>query len=87
MYTFKLSENQNKQLADWLTECNKEHIEEQRKTMSKRDFAILTENGKYPYTGAIGGGATYCFTPTSMGVIVVVKYFDKEIDLTEYDMW
>jgi hypothetical protein len=45
------------------------------------------EGNRYPYEGAIGGGITYSFTPTSLGVVVKVKYGDKELDLTDYDMW
>lgn len=45
----------------------------------------------YPYLGAIGGETTYQFTPTSVGLMVVVRinYHDRtwEKDFTEYDMW
>lgn len=35
---------------------------------------------------AIGGAFTYMFTPTSLGIIVKVKYYNgDEIDLTDYD--
>lgn len=35
---------------------------------------------------AIGGAFTYMFTPTGLGVIVKVKYYNgEEIDLTDYD--
>lgn len=39
--------------------------------------------------GAIGGAYTYCFTPTSLGVIVVVKncVTKEEINLTDFDSW
>lgn len=86
-YLFSLTKEQEEKLYVWLAERYAEQIEEQRKTMSSSDFKNLTGNGKYPYTGAIGGGVTYCFTPTSLGVITVAKYFDKKIDLTEYEMW
>jgi len=41
------------------------------------------------YTGAIGGRYTYKFTPTGLGVIVVVKDFitKKEINLTDFENW
>ena len=39
-------------------------------------------------SGAIGGAETYCFTPTSIGVIVEVKCAcGCEIDLTDYSQW
>lgn len=42
-----------------------------------------------PYYGAIGGELTYSFTPTSLGVAVVVRHAltKNEINLTEYDLW
>lgn len=40
-----------------------------------------------PYQGAIGGGTTYSFIPTSIGVIVKVSANGHELDLTEYDTW
>lgn len=38
---------------------------------------------------AMGEQFTYCFTPTSLGVIVVVKcgITKTEIDLTNYEEW
>lgn len=42
------------------------------------------------YFGVIGGGYSIHFTPTSLGIKVVVTRSDKvehEIDLTEYDLW
>ena len=39
--------------------------------------------------GAIGGRYTYCYTPTSIGTIVIVKdsVTNTQIDLTDYDEW
>ncbi len=35
---------------------------------------------------AIGGAFTYSFTPTSLGMVAKVKYWDgSEIDLTDYN--
>ena len=40
------------------------------------------------YVGAIGGAYTFCFTPTGLGDMVVVKCADgTELDLTEYEYW
>lgn len=42
----------------------------------------------FPYQGAIGGGVTYCFTPTSLGEVTIVKYgSDYELNLTDYGSW
>jgi hypothetical protein len=42
-----------------------------------------------PYSGAIGGQFTYCFTNTGLGQIIVVKdnISGKEINLTDFDNW
>ena len=38
------------------------------------------------YVGAVGGAYTFCFTPTGIGTLVVVKCADEtELDLTEYE--
>jgi hypothetical protein len=84
---FSLTKSQQEKLNTWLAVQYKNMVEEQRKTMNKKDFKLLTENGKYPYLGAVGGGLTYCFTPTSIGVITVVKFMEEQIDLTDYELW
>lgn len=42
------------------------------------------ENG-YPYEGASGGGLTYSFTPTSLGVVFQVQYGEHKLDLTDWE--
>lgn len=43
---------------------------------------------KKKYTGAIGGGETYSFTPTSLGLIVEYKCkCGKQIDVTDHFSW
>lgn len=40
------------------------------------------------YTGATGGGITYSFTPTGIGIITIVTCAcGSKIDVTEYDGW
>ena len=47
------------------------------------------------YSGAIGGAITFEFTPTSLGVIVIVKRMsegegtivENQINLTDFDSW
>lgn len=42
------------------------------------------------YGGAIGGRFTYCFTPTSLGMVVKVRDSMESkdtIDLTDYSSW
>jgi hypothetical protein len=57
---------------------NKEQIRKLNKW--KRDNNLNFADGGT----VIGGAFTYCFTPTSIGTLVVVKHvFGKEIDLTD----
>ncbi len=62
-------------------------------TFSLSDDQLVKFNEWYnklekQYTGAIGGGLTFSFTPTSIGMVVKVKYLDKEeIDLSDYENW
>ncbi len=44
---------------------------------------------KNAYEGAIGGRYTFCFTPTSLGEVIVVKdsVTNTEIDVSEYEDW
>lgn len=40
--------------------------------------------------GAIGGRWTFCFTPTSIGMVIKVKDSagqDADIDLSDYELW
>jgi hypothetical protein len=54
----------------------------------KKLNAFIKENRKPNGHGTIGGEFTYCFTPTSLGVVIKVKHVNgKEIDLTEYEDW
>jgi len=40
------------------------------------------------YAGAAGGAYEFCFTPTGLGMIVVIKCLDgTELDLTDSDNW
>ncbi len=35
-----------------------------------------------------GGAYEFCFTPTSVGMVVVIKCIDgTELDLTDYSLW
>jgi hypothetical protein len=60
-------------------ELNEEDVvkyEKWYKKLPKKDF------------GAIGGGTTFCFTPTGLGdIIKVVRDDGYELDLTDYDHW
>ena len=89
MSTFRITEDQQKQINEWLKPIQEKVLAHQKKTMSPERFAELTMNGEFPYTGASGGDLTYSFTHTSLGLITRVKYnLTKDIlDLTDYDSW
>lgn len=59
-------------------------------TLTEEQEAKLAEwknKQKYP-SAAIGGAFTYTFTPTGLGVGIIVKCVNgNEIDLTDYDNW
>jgi hypothetical protein len=90
---FSLTPEQKEKVNNWLKEQYVLAIEKQRQEITKSDsnysfYEMCWDMGQ-PYTGAIGGGETYEFTPTSLGPIVKVRYSltDNTIDVTDYDMW
>lgn len=61
---------------------NKQQLDKLRKWKSTKNLNL--------YGGAIAGRFTYCFTPTSMGIVVEVQdSMEKKdkIDLTDYESW
>lgn len=75
MYRFYLSEDEIIKLHEWSSnhECQ---------------FTYDPEKHQFPPTGAIGGGRTYSFTPTGLGVVAKVKCAcGEEEDLTDYESW
>lgn len=45
--------------------------------------------GDQPFYGAMGGGLTYSFTPTGLGVVLIVTESStgEELNLTDFDSW
>ena len=90
---FSLDRPQSLKVDSWLrSEIYPRVIERQEKDPMLKQFICEDERGnKIPYTGAIGGGITYSFTPTSLGTVVKVTWNDgtinETIDVTDYDMW
>jgi hypothetical protein len=85
---FELDETQKNRLDEWVKEQYKKAVEIQKKEISNpNDTHKFCWDMGYPYEGFVGGGMTYCFTPTSIGIICVVKYSvtNEEIDLTDYE--
>lgn len=91
---FSLNENQVLKLKTWQAEQNAQAVEKQKQQHEDCNlepdgtYEMCWEAG-YPYTGAIGGGNTYMFSPTSLGVCVSVlnTVTGNKIDLTEYENW
>lgn len=95
MNTFTLTDEQVAQVRDWLHgEVYPLWVAYQKR--STPNPTIVHESCweiGYPYEGAIGGGVTYEFTPTSIGTIERVKYPSivhgeyYTLDVTDYDCW
>lgn len=60
--------------------------EEQKKISAFKKKQDKRSGGYY---GAIGGGYTYHFTPTALGVIIQIENNLTKVvlDLTDYDSW
>ena len=73
--TFSLSAEDQEKLAQW-------------KEMIEPDIRALVGNTN-PRYGAAGGGYTYSFIPTGIGLIVkVTEYYTKKtLDLSDYESW
>lgn len=86
---FEVTEEQTKQIKHWLRKVVYPAVVAKQKetnkapTMFHRDCWIQG----IPYEGAIGGGLSYCFSPTSLGDVLVVKYNEHELNVTDYESW
>ena len=82
---FNLNQRQLDLLNAWLREV----------TQRARDIQAASKGSEhqnlraYVDYGAIGGGITFSFTPTSLGIICMAKeaITGEEIDLSEYENW
>lgn len=73
---FSLTAEQGEKLDKWLEE----------------QALKICPDGSPPYMGACGGGVTYEFTPTSLGLCTSVTWMkgtkhEASINLTNYDEW
>lgn len=98
MRTFTITAEQEARVEKWLREeVYPIWIEYQKLTT---DFPTEMHHYcwgiGYPYEGAIGGGLSYEFTPTSIGTIEAATYphfaagtpgNKFRLDLTDYDLW
>jgi hypothetical protein len=86
---FQITPEDQAKIDKWLAEVVYPPIvAEQKKDPEMAGLLFKSSNGvEYPYEGAIGGGLTYHFTPTSLGTILRVTYQDQELDLTDWENW
>lgn len=78
---FSVTAEERVQISNWL-----EKIKPQ--VLAKAKIKSPIGDGE-PYYGAVGGGLTYCFTPTSLGTVFIVRehFTGLELNLTDYDSW
>lgn len=88
---FELDKEQSEKLDKWLKTEIYPPIVARQKASGMGDYIMTDDEGnEYPYEGAAGGGLTFMFTPTSIGLITRVMYAgdpERTIDLSDYDMW
>lgn len=91
---FILEHEDMKKIDEWLkTTVYPDVIAKQKLVPEYAALAIARDSWEqgYPYGGAIGGGLSYHFTPTSIGLITKITYgsgeHQHELDLTDYDSW
>jgi len=92
---FEITAEEKAKVDDWLKTVVYPYIVENQRRDPRITHLIFESDGvEYPYTGAIGGGLTYSFSPTGLGVITVVTHpkMDNtgenfELNLTDYSSW
>jgi hypothetical protein len=100
--TFKVTAADQDKIDEWLrTVVYPPIVEQQLKDPRIAGYVFTDEETgvTYPYGGAIGGGLTYEFSPTSIGTAFWVKYPKPQgkkknspqeyfrLDLSDYDSW
>jgi len=92
--SFEVTPEQSSKINEWLMkEIYPQVIEKQKQDLFylNHPFAKKSWEDGCPETGAIGGGVTFEFTPTGLGVIFVVRETltseKNTLNLTDYDKW
>lgn len=82
---FELRAGQVEKLNIWLAEVNARAVEVQLASPLPKLFPKTA----FPYYGTIGGGITFSFTPTGVGLVCKVResLTGEELDLSEYADW
>ena len=83
--SFKIPEECLPKLIKWISQQDQKVIKEQKSSAVPETI----RNSGYAYYGCTGGGYTYSFTPTTIGMCISVKnnITKEEIDLTEDTDW
>lgn len=84
---FSLNAAEQAAVDKWTASLRAEIMAIQGKTM--KDQGVDDMIASDPYYGAVGGGLTYSFIPTSIGTICVVKetITGKELNVSEATNW
>lgn len=84
---FEVTDEQKEKISKWAGEQDAVWLQKQKS--SDNSFARRLAADNIPYYGAIGGELTYCFSPTSLGDILVVKHggTGAELNVTDFDNW
>ena len=94
---FNLTKEQQEKANEWISEQDKIfaklQVESLRKKVANGEYVDestleMAEEG-IPYFGAIGGGVTYSFTQTGLGVVIKLTHAgtEEELDVSDYDLW
>jgi hypothetical protein len=88
-YRFEITEEQYAKVQTWLKdEVYPIVVARQRgHNQNPSDFARECWEAGVPYSGAIAQGASYEFTPNSIGMHVQARYEEFTLDLTNYEDW
>lgn len=92
MMQFIVTESQQEKIKIWAAEQDAIYLAKQREEVASgkvRGFAARLIAAGEPYYGAIGGELEYCFCPTSLGDVLVVKHngTNAEINVTDFESW
>jgi len=84
---FRLNPNQVRRLNRWLRDVHHAAAEQQLREMQEGTRRIPYRY--VPYYGAIGGGLTFTFTSTGLGIgcSVTEAITGRTLNLTEYEDW
>lgn len=86
---FELTADDACRVRDWLSNVVWPPIVAKYRAEGRDADVMLIGDVEVPLSGSASGGElTYHFTPTGIGVVVVVEHFSgAKLDLTDYGSW